>query len=127
MNRGHARVAAGIGATVVGFALLSGMLFGNERPMYEVGSRLTVRDTCVALWAFLFPAWSSLEEAWFAPTGNPDALAQFYENQRRARVFWVTVAGAVAIVIGSSAPDLGQQADFQSRQNPPVRPSPVPT
>jgi len=107
MTWGHARVASGITATFVGLAILSGILFGARTSLRDIlNFNSSLRELCIALWAFLFPAWSQLGEAWFAPRRNADELARFYEAQQRARLTWMIVAGVVAIAIGTSAPEL---------------------
>jgi hypothetical protein len=68
-----------------------------------MGVERTLRDTAIALWAFLLPAWFIIEEAWFAPT-DPTKQERFRRRQRNARMTSVAVAGAVSILIGASAP-----------------------
>jgi len=95
-------------ATLVALVLLAGMLFGHSATLERwTGLDSSVRDVCLALWAFLLPSWFTLEEAWFAPK-DPDALADFYAVQKRGRITWLIVAGAVAILIGSTAPEAQQ-------------------
>ena len=100
-----ARLIAIALATLVAFALLAGMLFGHTATLKNwTGIDHSVRDVSLALWAFLLPSWFTLEEAWFAPK-DPDELAEFYAVQKRGRITWLIVAGAVAILIGSTAPE----------------------
>lgn len=95
-----------VAAAIVALLLLGAMLFGGRISLAEsVGVERSLRDVAVALWAFLLPAWFTLEEAWFAPpSSQAQKLAAFHRSQRAGRITWTTVSGAVAIVIGSSAP-----------------------
>jgi hypothetical protein len=107
MDMGKARFSAGIIATLIGVALLAGILFGWSVRLDKVlGVDRSLRDLSVALWAFLVPAWYQLEEAWFAPVGDPDEMERFIQNQKKARLTWTIIGGAAAIVIGISAPNL---------------------
>lgn len=95
-----------VGAGLVALLLLAAMLLGGTFSLADsVGIDRSLRDVAVALWAFLLPAWFTLEEAWFAPPSSQEQkLAAFHRTQRAGRITWTTVSGAVAIVIGSSAP-----------------------
>lgn len=43
--------------------LLAGMLLGHDVSLKDaVGVNRSVRDVAIALWAFLLPAWFTLEE-----------------------------------------------------------------
>ena len=104
MTRAHR--AAIILAIAGAFCLLLAMLFGNyslaDTPVHVPR---TVRETAVALWSFLMPAWFTVEEAWFTPKADdPAAVEAFREGQRKARLTWLVVGGAVGIVIGLTAP-----------------------
>lgn len=106
MTRAH---QVTIFAAVAGaLLLLAGMLFGHKVSLNDaVGVNRSVRDVAIALWAFLLPAWFTLEETWFAPPADqPDQLARFQAMQRKARLTWVIAAGAVAVILGVSAPDV---------------------
>lgn len=104
MSKAHSWTVAA--AAVVALLLLWAVLVGGRVSLAEsVGVERSLRDVAVAMWAFLLPAWFTLEEAWFAPpTHQSQKLAAFHRTQRAARITWTTVSGAVAIVIGSSAP-----------------------
>jgi hypothetical protein len=104
MTRGHR--AAVLGAIAGALVLLAAMLFGWHFNLKEVlGVDRYLRDIAVALWAFLLPAWFTVEELWFSPPStNPAQLEKFREGQRKARATWAIVGGAVAIVIGATAP-----------------------
>lgn len=103
MSKAHSWTVAAAG--VVALLLLAAMLTGGRSSLAEeIGVDRSLRDVAVALWAFLLPAWFTLEEAWFAPpTHQSQKLAAFHRTQRAARITWTTVSGAVAIVIGTSA------------------------
>ena len=98
-------IVTGVAALAACF-LIWAMLFGTK-PLNDyvegMGVERTLRDTAIALWAFLLPAWFIIEEAWFAPT-DPTKQERFRRRQRNARMTWVAVAGAVSILIGASAP-----------------------
>lgn len=92
-------------AVVSAVGILLAMVFGHEATLESIGVNRTVRDVAIALWAFLLPAWFTLEEAWFAPPDeDTDAVAAFQRLQTRGRLTWTIAAGAIAIVIGTSAP-----------------------
>ena len=97
MIYGHqiARVTA-IGC---GIGLLSGMLFGKN-PLPEAFSvpGHSIREVCVALWAFSLPLWFSIEEYW-APPSDPE-LDLFRKSQQLGRQIWTGLGGAAAIIIG---------------------------
>jgi hypothetical protein len=106
MTKAHiaAVVGAGFGAAI----LLATILFGWKCHLDSIiGVPRTARDIAVALWAFLLPAWFTLEETWFAPTSEGDLIV-FRERQRTARLTWLIAGGAVAIVIGLTAQTLPQ-------------------
>ena len=103
MNKSIGQWIAIWSAVALALVLVAGMLFGYQYSLQRLfGIDRYVRDVCIALWAFLLPAWFTLEEAWFAPK-DPDALARFREQQQKARMLWVVVGGAVAVIIGSTA------------------------
>jgi hypothetical protein len=91
------------GACIAAVAVLSSMLFGWKIYLDDIGIHRTLRDVAVALWAFLLPAWFTVEEAWFTPK-DPDLLDVFRERQSKARLTWTIAAGAVSAIIGMSAP-----------------------
>jgi hypothetical protein len=91
-------------AATVAILLLASMLFGHNLKLEAIiGVKRTARDIAIALWAFLLPAWFTLEEMWFAPK-DAEKLAAFREAQQKARFTWVVASGAVAILIGTTAP-----------------------
>lgn len=99
-------VLACLGAVV----LLAGMLFGahksvNDLIAVDINVDRSVRDVSLALWTFLLPAWFSVEEQWFSPEERDAAKKnRFAEGQKKARYTWTVVAGAMAIILGISAP-----------------------
>ena len=95
-------------ATIGAVALLFAMLFGTWSLEPYIGVPRSFRDTAVALWGFLLPAWFVVEEAWFAPPPNspPAEQAAFRAGQQKARLAWLIVGGAIGIVIGLTAPTL---------------------
>src|SRR5215469_14537529 len=92
-----------VAACTAAIAVLGSMLFGWNVYLDSVGIHRTLRDVAVALWAFLLPAWFTVEEAWFTPK-DPDLLDVFRERQSKARLTWTITAGAVSVIIGMSAP-----------------------
>ena len=92
-----------VGACIAAVAVLFSMLFGWKIYLDDIGIHRTLRDVAVALWAFLLPAWFTVEEAWFTPK-DPDLLDVFRERQSKARLTWTIAAGAVSVIIGMSAP-----------------------
>ena len=99
--------AAVILANCGGIALLLAMLFGQQSLKPYIGVSRSLRDTAVALWSFLLPAWFIVEEAWFSPSSDDtQELLRFREAQRKARLTWLIVGGAVGIIIGLTAPTL---------------------
>ena len=108
-----------ISAVIIAIALLAGILFGAREPLPKsIGADQSVRDVALALWTFLIPAWFMVESAWFTPPEeDPSALKRFLAAQNAARLTWTVVGGAVAIVIGATAPDLQVQKDASSKPN----------
>ena len=90
-------------ACIAALAVLGSMLLGWNVYLDAIGIHRTLRDVGVALWAFLLPAWFTVEEAWFTPK-DPDLLDVFRERQSKARLTWTVAAGAVSVIIGMSAP-----------------------
>ena len=90
-------------ACIAALAVLASMLFGWKIYLNFIGIHRTLRDVAVALWAFLLPAWFTVEEAWFTPK-DPVLLDVFRERQSKARLTWTVAAGAVSVIIGMSAP-----------------------
>ena len=90
-------------ACTAALAVLGSMLLGWNVYLDAIGIHRTLRDVGVALWAFLLPAWFTVEEAWFTPK-DPDLLNVFRERQSNARLTWTVAAGAVSVIIGMSAP-----------------------
>jgi hypothetical protein len=113
-------------AIFVGIALLCGMLFGGGRSKIQdyIGLDRSIRDISVALWSFLLPSWYTIEANFFAPV-DEKALIDFHRNQSNARYFWTVMGGAVAIIIGVSAPPLSQQP--QSGGSTPAITAPQPS
>jgi len=105
MTYGH--LAAVLTASVAAVALFAAMILGWNYYLDAIGIHRTLRDVAIALYAFLLPSWFTVEEAWFSPK-DPAKLESFRELQRKARLTWTIVAGAISIVIGitgsSSAP-----------------------
>jgi hypothetical protein len=122
IGRGHkmtvGHLAAVLGATVAAVALFGAMLFGWNYYLDAIGIHRSLRDVAIALWAFLLPSWFTVEEAWFAPK-DPTKLDDFRELQRKARLTWTIVAGAVGIIIGVTAP-AGEPFRAHPTNNPPV-------
>jgi hypothetical protein len=103
MTKAHNAAVWGAGLGAIG--LLAAILFGWKYQLDGIiGVPRNLWDVVVALWAFLLPAWFTLEETWFAPTSEKD-LVSFREGQRKARLTWLIVGGAVGIVIGLTAPN----------------------
>jgi hypothetical protein len=96
-------LAAIAAACIAAIAVLCSMLFGWNVYLDFIGIHRTLRDVAVALWAFLLPAWFTVEEAWFTPK-DPALLNAFRERQSNARLTWTVAAGAVSVIIGMSAP-----------------------
>jgi hypothetical protein len=87
----------------------------NQAEWEKVMDSLSVQETYFwremsqveAVVKFLVPAWFMVEELWFAPKGDSaEVLESFREAQHKARVTWTVVGGAVAILIGVTAPGL---------------------
>jgi hypothetical protein len=95
-------------ACIAALTILGSMLFGWRVYLDDIGIHRTLRDVSVALWAFLLPAWFTVEEAWFSPK-DPTLLTIFRDRQSKARLTWTVVAGAVSVIIGMTAPS-GQTA-----------------
>jgi hypothetical protein len=90
-------------ACITALTILGSMLFGWRFYLDDIGIHRTLRDVSVALWAFLLPAWFTVEEAWFSPK-DPTLLTIFRDRQSKARLTWTVVAGAVSVIIGMTAP-----------------------
>ena len=61
MSRAHQITI--FGAIAGALLLLAGMLLGHDVSLKDaVGVNRSVRDVAIALWAFLLPAWFTLEE-----------------------------------------------------------------
>lgn len=97
-------VAAIAAACAAALAVLGSMLFGWRVYLDVIGIHRSLRDVGVALWAFLLPAWFTVEEAWFSPTNNPALLVVFRDRQSKARLTWTLAAGAVSVIIGMTSP-----------------------
>ncbi|WP_132911288.1 hypothetical protein [Sphingomonas sp. BK235] len=54
-------------AIVVEIALLAGFIFGDSLKFKNIGVRKTFRDTPIALWVALVPAWLTAESTLYAP------------------------------------------------------------
>jgi hypothetical protein len=113
MTFGH--IAAVLGATVAAIALFGAMIFGWNYYLDAIGIYRSLRDVAIALWAFLLPSWFTVEEAWFSPK-DPAELDDFRDLQRKARLTWTIVAGAVGIIIGVTAPS-GSSAPAHTTNN----------
>jgi hypothetical protein len=97
MTFGH--LAAVLAASVAAVALFGAMILGWNYYLDVIGIHRTLRDVAIALYAFLLPSWFTVEEAWFSPK-DPTKLDSFRELQRKARLTWTIVAGAISIIIG---------------------------
>jgi hypothetical protein len=97
MTYGH--LAAILAASVAAVALFAAMILGWNYYLDFIGIHRTLRDVAIALYAFLLPSWFTVEEAWFSPK-DATQLESFRELQRKARLTWTIVAGAISIVIG---------------------------
>jgi hypothetical protein len=97
-------IAAATLAGVAALVLLASMIFGWNYYLDYIGVHRTLRDVAVALWAFLLPAWFTVEETWFSPVNDATQLNIFRERQQKARLTWTIVAGAVSVLIGATAP-----------------------
>ncbi|MDX3899365.1 MAG: hypothetical protein QHC40_02450 [Sphingobium sp.] len=95
-------------AIALAVILLIAILLGSGEPFPAgIGGKRSVRDVALALWTFLVPAWFMIEELWFSPPkSDPAAIERFLVAQHKARVTWTVIGGAVAIMIGVTAPDL---------------------
>jgi hypothetical protein len=116
----YGHLAAVLAASVGAVAVFAAMIFGWNYYLDALGIHRTLRDVAIALYAFLLPSWFTVEEAWFAPK-DPVKLESFRELQRKARLTWTIVAGAISIVIGitgSSGPGPSSQA--HTANNPPL-------
>jgi uncharacterized membrane protein YfcA len=97
MTYGH--LAAVLAASVAAVVLFASMILGWNYYLDAIGIHRTLRDVAIALYAFLLPSWFTVEEAWFSPK-DPAKLESFRELQRKARLTWTIVAGAISIIIG---------------------------
>jgi hypothetical protein len=104
-------------ACIAALAVLCSMLFGWNVFLDTIGIHRTLRDVGVALWAFLLPAWFTVEEAWFTPK-DPRLLESFRKRQSNARLTWTLAAGAVSVIIGMSAPSTQPAAPASSSAAP---------
>ena len=116
MTYGH--LAAVLAATVAAMALFASMIFGWNYYLDVVGIHRTLRDVAIALYAFLLPSWFTVEEAWFSPK-DATKLENFRELQRKARLTWTIVAGAISIVIGITGSS-GGPYPAHTTNNPPT-------
>jgi hypothetical protein len=105
-DKGIVHQVVRLGAIAGAAALLWAMLFGGGHSLEEsLHVDRNLRDIAIALWAFLLPAWFTIEELWFSPAANDKGvLEKFRADQNKARQTLVIVAGAVAIIIGATAP-----------------------
>jgi len=94
------------GAIIIEVTLNVGILFGAEaRFPKSMNIKQSVRDVCIALWAFLVPAWFQFETFIFAPTDKrSDAYAAFAHGQQSGQLVAAIIGGVVAIMIGATAP-----------------------
>jgi len=101
-RRGLVHWAAIAVAVVVALGLFVVMILGPNWEVPEVlGKTRTWRQIALALWAFLLPAWFTMEELWFGPKDKAQRES-FISLQRKAQATWVVVAGVVAILIGTA-------------------------
>jgi hypothetical protein len=116
MTYGH--IAAVVAASIAAIAVLAAMIFGWNIYLDAIGVHRSMRDVAIALWSFLLPSWFTVEEAWFTPK-DAAKLNDFRELQRKARLTWTIVAGAVGIIIGVTAPS-GGPSPAHTTSNPPI-------
>jgi hypothetical protein len=91
------------GANAGGILLFLCILFGHSFSLDIIGVKSTLREMALALWAFLLPAWFTVEAMWFAPpTTDHKAIAEFHADQNRARATWLIVGGVITILIGTN-------------------------
>jgi hypothetical protein len=92
-------------STIVGFALLAGILLGNgKRLPLEINTTQDIRTICLAVWSFLIPAWFSLEDKiWTPPAGSAEE-ARYKRIQEGARYGWTIAAALVCLVVGATPP-----------------------
>jgi Na+/proline symporter len=97
------RLLAGTVMTIFGFMLLGGILLGNgKRLPFDINNVQDVRTICLAVWSFVLPAWSTVEESiWCPPVGTPEELS-FRKTQQGARACWTMGAAVVCLVVGST-------------------------
>jgi hypothetical protein len=115
----YSHIAAVLAATVAAAAVLAGMIFGWNIYLDAIGVHRSMRDVAIALWSFLLPSWFTVEEAWFAPK-DATKLDDFRELQRKARLTWTIVAGAIAIIIGATAQSTDSSSRAHTTNNPPI-------
>jgi hypothetical protein len=116
MTYGHLDTV--IAATVAAVALFAAMIFGWDHYLDAIGIHRSLRDVAIALWAFLLPSWFTVEEVWFAPK-DPVKLDEFRELQRKARLTWTVVAGAVSIIISITGSS-GDSSRAHTANNAPI-------
>ena len=95
----YSHIVTVVAAAVAAMAVLAAMIFGWNYYLDMIGIHRSLRDVSIALWSFLLPSWFTVEEAWFAPK-DPTKLNDFRDLQRKARLTWTIVAGAISIIIG---------------------------
>lgn len=116
MTYGH--LAAVLAASIAAVVLFAAMILGWNYYLDTIGIHRTLRDVAIALYAFLLPSWFTVEEAWFSPK-DPAKLESFRELQRKARLTWTIVAGAISIVIGITGSS-GGPSPAHTTNNPPA-------
>jgi hypothetical protein len=104
----HAAVAAAI---LVALVIFYFMIFGSNIRLTRIANSRSARDVAIALWAFLLPAWFTIEDQVFGPPPGDTKYVEFHKGQEVARYLWTVVAGVIAIIIGASAPSLPENDD----------------
>jgi hypothetical protein len=106
MSTAHRVVA--VVSIFLALGALGCILFGWAVSMRDyLGIDKSLRDVAVAVWAFALPAFFVVEETWFLPKVPPHTqqdVAQFYEDQKKARFTWLAIGGIVSVLIGLTAP-----------------------
>lgn len=98
MQRTSVHKLAMAAASVVALLLLAGIVFGGETELSSIGSTNTLRQSCLAIWAIVVPAWFVFEELWLPE--DPVELKNFRRGQKYAHFAWMVAGLVVAAFIG---------------------------
>jgi hypothetical protein len=91
-------------AFIIAIGLIGAMLFGFDTKATWIGLNQTLRQVAVAAWCVGLPAWFLIEDALFAPQGDPKKLAEFHDGQRRANIAWAAFGGFIVQSLVFSSP-----------------------